>query len=307
MQNMCRCFPSLLLTTIQRHDCATQPTTASMFPRCTCKQGFQGVVHKQLATHFCRTRPPGASRRALEKLPATFSIIKDDLGCRSWGCNKWGLKGRLPSLPGNRPEKIGLFRPFPAPFWLGPRSTWKIQKMEETSFFPQISSAFLKPTSLEPLCSTPNDPSPPKIRCHEIHRALLLGSSSLPAPSVSFSLPVLLFFSFQFCGLLRLLQTCTRTFSAFSGSCCWHFCEGEEPQAQKQHHHDPGHLIISSPSLVLIHAVWGLLTNIRCSPAVFTLGRNFTMHAACVVLRWILSQLFDPDSIYSFKLTKNSG
>ena len=70
------------------------------------------------------------------------------LGCRKWRCNKWGLKGCLAALPGNRPKSafFGLFRPFPE----GAKSTWEIQKTEEKGLFPPISSDFLKPPSLKP-------------------------------------------------------------------------------------------------------------------------------------------------------------
>ena len=37
------------------------------------------------------------------------------LDCHKWGCNKWGLKGCLFALPGNRPKSafFALFLPFP--------------------------------------------------------------------------------------------------------------------------------------------------------------------------------------------------
>ena len=83
-----------------------------------------------------------------------FRIIGAEiwLGCRKWGCNKWGgLRGVWPPV-----LEIGRNRPFSPffccfrPFLEGPKSTWKIQKTEEKGLFPQISSDFLKPPSLKP-------------------------------------------------------------------------------------------------------------------------------------------------------------
>ena len=72
--------------------------------------------------------------------------------CRKWGCNKWGFKGCLAALPGNRPKSafFALFLPFSPFFPEGAKSTWEIQKTEEKGLFPQISSDFLKPPSLKP-------------------------------------------------------------------------------------------------------------------------------------------------------------
>ena len=43
-----------------------------------------------------------------------FDPFPKNLGCRKRGCNKWGLKGCLAALPGDRPKsaKITLFLPF---------------------------------------------------------------------------------------------------------------------------------------------------------------------------------------------------
>ena len=72
-------------------------------------------------------------------------------GCRKWGCNKWGLKGRLLSLPGNRPKSVFFARFLPFwPFPQDPNDTWKIQKTDQKGLFPQISSDLLKPPSLKP-------------------------------------------------------------------------------------------------------------------------------------------------------------
>ena len=80
---------------------------------------------------------------------------KGVLGGRKWGCNKWGLKGCLATLPGNRPKSafFGLFRPFP----VGPNSTWKIQKTEEKGLFPEMPSDLLKPPSLKPPFAAPQE------------------------------------------------------------------------------------------------------------------------------------------------------
>ena len=52
-----------------------------------------------------------------EKGPATRdrqSVSGQRLECRKRGCNKWGLKGCLAALPGNRPKSafFALFLPF---------------------------------------------------------------------------------------------------------------------------------------------------------------------------------------------------
>ena len=69
------------------------------------------------------------------------------LGCRQWGCNKWGLKGCLAALPG-RPFSPFFCLSHPVPE--GVKGTWKIQKTEEKGLFPQISSDVLKPSYLKP-------------------------------------------------------------------------------------------------------------------------------------------------------------
>ena len=68
------------------------------------------------------------------------------------GCNKWGLKGRLADLPGDRPKSafFALFLPF-SPFSGGcEEHLGNLQKTEEKGRFPQISSDFLKLPSLKP-------------------------------------------------------------------------------------------------------------------------------------------------------------
>ena len=73
------------------------------------------------------------------------------------GVTNGGLRGVWPpflEIGRNRPKSpfFCLFRPFPE----GAKSTWEIQKTEEKGLFPQISSDFLKPTSLKPHLRHPN-------------------------------------------------------------------------------------------------------------------------------------------------------
>ena len=70
------------------------------------------------------------------------------LSCHTWGCNKWGFKGCLPSLSGNRPFSpfFCLFCPFPE----SPNSTWEFQNTEEKDLSPHISSDLLESPSLKP-------------------------------------------------------------------------------------------------------------------------------------------------------------
>ena len=72
-------------------------------------------------------------------------------GAANGGVTNGGLRGVCPpvlEIGRNRPFSpfFCLFRPFPE----GLKGTWKIQKTEEKGLFPQISSDFLKPPSLQP-------------------------------------------------------------------------------------------------------------------------------------------------------------
>ena len=79
----------------------------------------------------------------------SFAEMSACLGCCTWGCNKWGLKGRLPSLPGNRPN-LPFLRPLYAFFAGGPKQHLEFQKTDEKCLFPQTSSDLLNPPSLRP-------------------------------------------------------------------------------------------------------------------------------------------------------------
>ena len=74
------------------------------------------------------------------------------LDCRKWGWNKWGFRGCLAALPGNRLKSafFALFLPF-SPFSGRPEEHLENpQKTEEKGLFPQFSLDLLKPPSLKP-------------------------------------------------------------------------------------------------------------------------------------------------------------
>ena len=72
------------------------------------------------------------------------------LECRKWACNKWGFKGCLAALRGNRPKSdfFALLLPF-ALFSGGPEQHLENPENGGERPFPQISSNLLKPPSLK--------------------------------------------------------------------------------------------------------------------------------------------------------------
>ena len=79
----------------------------------------------------------------------------DNWAAANGGVTNGGLRGVWPpflEIGQNRPFSpiFCPFRPLPE----GAKSTWEIQKTEETYLFPQISSDFLKHL-LNPICGTP--------------------------------------------------------------------------------------------------------------------------------------------------------
>ena len=74
------------------------------------------------------------------------------LGCREWGCNKWGLKGCLAALPGNQPKsaEIALFLPFFALFRRVRRAPGKSRKRRKKAFFLRYPQICLNPHLLNP-------------------------------------------------------------------------------------------------------------------------------------------------------------
>ena len=78
-------------------------------------------------------------------------------------CNKWGFKGCLAALPGNRPKSafFALFLPF-SPFSGGCEEHLGNPENVGKRPFPQISSDFLKPPSLKPPFAALQQLIPPK-------------------------------------------------------------------------------------------------------------------------------------------------
>ena len=74
---------------------------------------------------------------------------------QKWGCNRWGLKGCLASLPAVQ-AFFALFLPF-SPFSAGSKRRVGNQKKGGKKVFPQMSWDFLNPHFLtKNICGTPN-------------------------------------------------------------------------------------------------------------------------------------------------------
>ena len=80
---------------------------------------------------------------------------EQSISCCKWGCNKWGLKGYLGALPGNRPKSavFGRFRPFSAFFAVFrrvQRAPGKFRKRRKKAFFLRYPQICLNPHLLNP-------------------------------------------------------------------------------------------------------------------------------------------------------------
>ena len=78
------------------------------------------------------------------------------MGCREWGCNRWGFKGCLAALSGNRPKSafFALFLPF-SPFSGGPEEHLE-NPMRKKAFFLRYPRISLNPHLLNPHLRHPN-------------------------------------------------------------------------------------------------------------------------------------------------------
>ena len=92
---------------------------------------------------------PQNSMRAKNSLTSVFESSNHTWAARKWGCNKWGLKGCLAALPGNRP-KSPFFCPFSALFRRVPRAPWKSRKRRKKAFFLRYPQISLNPHLLNP-------------------------------------------------------------------------------------------------------------------------------------------------------------
>ena len=94
---------------------------------------------------------------SVSKCPRKFGETSEHFSHRDWtaangGCNKWGLKGCLAALPGNRRNRpkspfFCLFRPFPE----GAKSTWEIRGyLRKKAVFLRYPRISLNPHLLNP-------------------------------------------------------------------------------------------------------------------------------------------------------------
>ena len=107
------------------------------------ESGFPDLLESPWASpNFPKLRSPEVPRRLSPKLLSRWIPKTNQLGCRKWECNKWGFKGCLAALPGNRPKSafFALFLPF-LPVFGGPEQHLGIP---ENGGKRPISSDFLR-------------------------------------------------------------------------------------------------------------------------------------------------------------------